>query len=83
MIGALSGASVGIFNFSFLFNHDGSDAFLYMLTGYFPSFIISMPWSLISIFTEKFVQKVIIVSIGAILNGLMIGAAYGVLNKDK
>jgi hypothetical protein len=83
MIGALVGSSVGMFNVSFLCDHDGSDAFFYLLIGYCPSFGVSSPWSLLSIFVEGFGNKIIIISIGAILNGLILGAAYGALNKDK
>jgi len=82
--GASIGTLIGLFNFlgALSIATDPSGAVVYIFFIYFPSFIIGLPWSLISIFTEGPMLKASIISIGSILNGLIIGAAYGFLKSS-
>lgn len=82
LYGVFIGAFVGICNFAFLFelSKHPSGYIFYMFLVLLPSYAVSLPWSLISIFTEGSNALVAtIITVGAILNGAIIGAAYGVL----
>jgi len=84
LYGASVGALVGVCNFSFLFllAKDPSVYIFYMFLVYFPSFVVSLPWSLISIFTEGNILIATVMTIGATLNGALIGAACFALKKS-
>ena len=83
LYGSLVGVAVAFLNISSLVEHDTSTFIFYIPLIFFPSFLISSPWSLASIFTENLTYKIIIMAIGATLNGMIIGAAYGVLKDDQ
>jgi hypothetical protein len=83
LYGAAIGAFIGILNLLLLLDveKDPSGSVVYIFLFYFPSFIICLPWSLITIFTEGNMLNGTIMAIGAVLNGIIIGAAYGALKK--
>ena len=82
LCGSFAGVLVALINISHLVKHDTSTFIFYIPLIFFPSFLVSSPWSLASIFTENLTYKITIMSIGASLNGIIIGSAYGILN-DK
>jgi len=82
--GAAFGILVGLYNLFASAATGNSDAFLYMLTLYWPSYILALPWSLVSIFLhDSLAVKLLAVTIGAILNGSLIGFAYGALRGNE
>ncbi|WP_155874936.1 hypothetical protein [Desulfuromonas sp. AOP6] len=85
LYGASVGAFIGIWNFSYVLEmeKDPSGAIIYIFLVYFPSFLVSLPWSLITIFTEGNMLNASIITVGSTLNGSIIGAAYGYLKKDN
>ena len=83
LYGSLVGVSVAFLNISYLIKHDTSTFIFYIPLIFFPSFLVSSPWSLASIFTDNLTYKIIIMTIGATLNGMLIGAAYGALKDDN
>jgi len=85
LYGSSLGAFVGSWNFLFLLDleRDPSGAIIYIFLVYFPSFLVCLPWSLITIFTEGDMLNGTIMAAGAILNGSLIGAAYGALKKSN
>lgn len=82
--GAAFGILVGIHNLFAFAATGNSDAFLYLVMFYGPSYILALPWSLVSIFLHDSLDvKILVVTIGAILNGSLIGLAYGALRCNK
>ena len=84
IIGALIGLGVNLTNFRYIVDSmsDPSGGVLYFFTFYIFSFLLAMPWSLITIFTDGTVLNSFIVAGGAIVNGTAIGAAYGVMIRN-
>jgi len=85
LYGATFGAFIGSWNFSYLLQleKDPSGYIIYLFLVYLPSFLLCLPWSLITIFTEGNMLNATIMTVGATLNGSLIGAAYGSLKKGN
>ncbi|SEA12243.1 hypothetical protein SAMN05660420_01285 [Desulfuromusa kysingii] len=76
-LGALIGLSLGSLGFSQVLSGDKS-TFLFYLPLLLFNFVISTPWSLAIIFIDgSNVINASIFALGSMVNGTMIGAAYG------
>ena len=83
LIGALCGVGFGLNNFMFIMgsSDDPSGFVVYFFSFYIFSFLVSLPWSLITIFTVGAMLDGYIVAFGAILNGAVIGATYDIMQR--
>ncbi len=79
IIGAGIGAFFGLSHLSFLLQSDQSAYIIHVFSTYILALIASLPWCLITIFTSSDLLSASIVALGAMVNGALIGAAYGIV----
>ena len=77
------GAAVGLVAFlwhlGFLYGHGPSVGIYHVFLVGMPTFVVGLPWSLISLAVDDALLKATIISIGISVNGAAIGAAYASL----
>lgn len=81
-LGGTLGAVIIVRNLYGLIVNDESTGIFYLPIFYIPTFILSLPWSLIVLITDSNVTNQIAISFGALINGIIIGGFLGYMNND-
>jgi uncharacterized membrane protein len=56
---------------------------LYWFFIYMPGLLVSFPWSSVTFLIDSQLYSIIIISIGLIVNGVIVGALFGMWNKGS
>lgn len=61
---------------------DESTAIFYLPIFYIPTFILSLPWSLMVLLTDSNITNQIAISFGSLFNGIILGGFLGYMKND-